>query len=79
MFTLTQKWLAPVLMALLLVAATATVSPAYAITLKQATQQIQRSGGKVVSAQTIVQNGRRVHIIRYVTSDGVVRTARIPE
>jgi hypothetical protein len=32
----------------------------------------------VVSAQTVEQNGRRIHVIRIVTKDGVVRTVRVP-
>jgi len=61
--------------ALLLFALTAE-----AITLKQAARQVARQyDGKVVAARTIEQNGRRIHVIRVVTKQGVVKTVRIPE
>lgn len=51
-----------------------------AITLKQAARQVARQyDGKVVAARTIEQNGQRIHVIRVVTKQGVVKTIRIPE
>lgn len=56
------------------------VADVYAITLKQAVQQVERQyQGKVVSARTVTQNGQRIHVIRVVTKNGVVKTVRIPE
>ncbi len=56
------------------------VQEVYAITLKQAVSQVERQyQGKVVSARTINQQGRRIHVIRVVTKNGVVKTVRIPE
>lgn len=56
------------------------VADVYAITLKQAVQQVeQQYQGKVVSARTVTQNGKRIHVIRVVTKNGVVKTVRIPE
>jgi len=53
---------------------------AEAITLKQAARQVAKQyDGKVVAARTVEQNGRRIHIIRVVTKQGVVKTVRIPE
>ena len=50
------------------------------IKLKQAARQVARQyDGKVVAARTIEQNGRRIHVIRVVTKQGVVKTVRIPE
>lgn len=51
-----------------------------AITLKQAARQVARQyDGKVVAAHTIEQNGQRIHVIRVVTKQGVVKTIRITE
>ncbi len=56
------------------------VQDAYAITLKQAVNQVQRQyQGNVVSARTVNQKGKRIHVIRVVTKNGVVKTVRIPE
>jgi uncharacterized membrane protein YkoI len=53
---------------------------AEAITLKQAARQVAKQyDGNVVAARTVEQNGRRIHIIRVVTKQGVVKTVRIPE
>lgn len=65
---------------LLLVSLLSFVMAAEAITLQQAARQVARQyDGKVVAARTIEQNGRRIHIIRVVTKQGVVKTVRIPE
>ncbi|MFW6341240.1 MAG: PepSY domain-containing protein [Wenzhouxiangella sp.] len=57
---------------------TMTVS-AWALSLEQAAERVARQyGAKVVSAQTIERDGRRVHVIRILTRDGVVRTIRVP-
>ncbi len=55
-----------------------TVS-AWAVSLQEAAQRVARQyNGQVVSAQTVDQGGRRVHVIRVLTPDGVVRTVRVP-
>ncbi|MFP4207103.1 MAG: PepSY domain-containing protein [Wenzhouxiangella sp.] len=57
---------------------TMTVS-AWALSLEQAAERVARQyDAKVVSAQTIERDGRRVHVIRILTRDGVVRTIRVP-
>jgi len=59
-------------------AATLTVS-AWAITLEEAARKVAREhDARVVSAQTVERDGRRIHVIRIVTRDGVVRTVRVP-
>jgi len=56
------------------------IADVYAVTLKQAMNQVARQyNGKVVSAMTVNHNGRRVHVIRVVTKAGVVKTVQIPE
>lgn len=52
----------------------------YAITLEEAARKAARQyQGKVISARTVVQKGKRVHEIKVITKDGVVKTVRIPE
>lgn len=53
---------------------------ASAITLEEAAQQAARqNNAKVLSARTVEQNGRRVHEIKLLTKDGVVKTVRVPD
>jgi uncharacterized membrane protein YkoI len=48
------------------------------ISLDQAVQQAkQRTGGRVISAETRKQNGDRIHNIRILTNDGKVRRMQI--
>lgn len=55
------------------------VASAWAITLAEAARQVaERYDARVVSAHTIERDGRRIHVIRIVTGDGVVRTVRVP-
>ncbi len=54
------------------------VVSAWALTLEQAAEQVARQyNAKVVSAHTVERDGRRVHVIRILTDDGVVRTVRV--
>jgi uncharacterized membrane protein YkoI len=54
--------------------------PASAITLEEAAQQAARQNdAKVLSARTVEQGGRRVHEIKLLTKDGVVKTVRVPD
>lgn len=55
------------------------VVSAWAITLEEAARRVaQEYDAKVVSAHTVERDGRRIHVIRIVTDDGVVRTVRVP-
>ncbi len=52
---------------------------AWAITLQEAAERVARQhDAQVVSAHTVERDGRRVHVIRILTRDGVVRTIRVP-
>jgi hypothetical protein len=52
---------------------------ALAQTLDEAAQQAARQyNAKVLSARTVVERGQRVHVIKLLTADGVVKTIRIP-
>lgn len=47
-------------------------------TLDQAIAEVRRkTGGKIVSAETRVQGGREVHLIKVLTKDGRVKTHRV--
>lgn len=53
---------------------------AFAISLDEAAKQAARQNdAKVLSARTVEQGDRRVHEIKLLTSDGVVKTVRIPD
>jgi uncharacterized membrane protein YkoI len=57
----------------------AASSPALCQTLDEAARQAARQhDAKVLSAQTVEEGGRRVHVIKLLTQDGVVKTVRIP-
>lgn len=54
--------------------------PAWAAakTLGQAVQQVKRStGGKVLSANTVVRGNKEVHRIKVLTQDGRVRVVQV--
>jgi hypothetical protein len=58
----------------------AAVASAWAITLEEAARQAARQyDAKVISARTVTVDGRRVHEIKVLTREGVVKTVRIPE
>ena len=47
--------------------------------LSQAVEQVRRQyNGRIVGAETRVSGGRETHIIKVLTSDGRVKTVRIP-
>jgi hypothetical protein len=50
------------------------------MTLEQAVAQVRRQypGGKIVSAETRTSGGRETHVIKVLTSDGTVKTVRVP-
>lgn len=55
------------------------VVSAWALTLQEAADRVARQyNAKVVSAHTIERDGRRIHVIRVLTEEGVVRTVRVP-
>jgi uncharacterized membrane protein YkoI len=48
------------------------------MSLSEAIESVrQRTGGRVVSAETKVQGGREVHYIKVLTKDGKVRTHKV--
>lgn len=62
-----------------LILAMALVAAAWALTLEEAAERVARQhDAQVVSAHTIERDGRRIHVIRILTRDGVVRTVRVP-
>ncbi len=64
--------LAPVL-------ALSLLASAWALSLEEAAERVARQhNAQVVSAHTIERDGRRIHVIRILTRDGVVRTIRVP-
>lgn len=67
--------------ALVLVFSMALAMPtgAWAQTLDQAAAKAARQyNAKVLSARTVQKGNRRVHVIKLLTRDGVVKTVRIP-
>ncbi|MGY6632086.1 MAG: PepSY domain-containing protein [Wenzhouxiangella sp.] len=62
-----------------LVLSVSMVASAWAISLQEAAERVARQhDAQVVSAHTIERDGRRIHVIRILTRDGVVRTIRVP-
>ena len=58
----------------------AAAGSAWAITLEEAARQAaQQYNARVLSARTVTRDGRRVHEIKLITEDGVVKTVYIPE
>jgi hypothetical protein len=49
------------------------------MTLEQAVAQVRKQyNGRIVSAETRVSGGQETHVIKVLTSDGKVKTVRIP-
>ena len=70
-----RKWLALMVMTLEL----AGHGGLAAQTLDQAASQAARQhDAKVLSAKTVREKGREVHVIKLLTRDGVVKTVRVP-
>lgn len=62
-----------------LMLALAVSTSVYAQSLDEAARQAARQyNAKVLSAKTVQQGNRRVHVIKLLTKDGVVKTVRIP-
>ena len=69
----------PVTLLLALCLALAGPAAAWAQSLDEAARQAARQyNAKVLSAQTVQEGQRRVHVIKLLTKDGVVKTVRIP-
>ena len=72
-----KKGFAITLLVSAMLALSASMS-AYALSLEQAARQAARQhNAKVLSAQTVNQGGKRVHVIKLLTKDGKVKTVRI--
>ena len=57
----------------------ALAAPALAQSLDEAARQAARQhDAKVLSAKTVRDQGREVHVIKLLTRDGVVKTVRVP-
>jgi len=73
MFHLIKKMLLAVVLTVVMVVS------AWALSLEEAAEQVARQyDAEVVSAHTVERDGRRIHVIRILTRDGVVRTVRVP-
>lgn len=60
--------------------ALAAAGSAWAISLEDAARQAARQhDAKVLSARTVTRNGQRMHEIKLLTRNGVVKTVYIPE
>jgi len=76
MSTMKRKFAA---FALAVTMALAVPAGAWAQTLDEAAAQAARQyNAKVLSAQTVQEGKQRVHVIKLLTPDGVVKTVRIP-
>lgn len=65
--------------ALAVVMALAVPAGAWAQSLDEAAAQAARQyNAKVLSARTVQEGKKRVHVIKLLTRDGVVKTVRIP-
>jgi len=72
-----KRWFAK--LALAVVMALAVPTGAWAQTLDEAASQAARQyNAKVLSARTVQEGNRRVHVIKLLTKDGVVKVVRVP-
>ena len=71
-----KKWLMQIVLASVL--ALAVAADAWAQTLDEAASQAARQyNAKVLSARTVQEGDKRVHVIKLLTKDGVVKTVRV--
>ena len=50
-----------------------------ALSLEEAVAKVQREhGGRILSTETIEEDGQRLHLIKVLTPDNSVRTLRLP-
>ena len=74
--TFMKKWLMQIVLASVL--ALAVAADAWAQTLDEAASQAARQyKAKVLSARTVQEGDKRVHVIKLLTKDGVVKTVRV--
>jgi cell division protein YceG involved in septum cleavage len=74
--TFMKKWLMHIVLASVL--ALAVAADAWAQTLDEAASQAARQyNAKVLSARTVQEGDKRVHVIKLLTKDGVVKTVRV--
>jgi len=74
------RWISTKIRTFLLATLLALIVPvdAMAQSLEQAAQQAARQyDAKVLSARTVQEGNKRVHVIKLLTKDGVVKTVRI--
>lgn len=77
MKTSVNKWLLSFLAALVL--GLSVPGSAFAQSLEEAARQAARQyNAKVLSARTVQEGQRRVHVIKLLTKDGVVKVVRVP-
>jgi cell division protein YceG involved in septum cleavage len=73
-----KKWLIHMILVMVLALSVPAVSLAQ--TLAEAARQAARQhDAKVLSAHTVQQGKKRVHVIKLLTRNGVVKTIRITE
>ncbi|MEJ2383771.1 MAG: hypothetical protein P8Y54_05160 [Xanthomonadales bacterium] len=79
MNNVTRKWLVPLIASL--VFALAMPSDAFAKTRDEAARQAarQHNAAKILSVKTVQQGKKKVHIVKLLTKDGVVKTVRVPD
>jgi len=71
-----KKWLMHIALASIL--ALAASADAWAQSLDEAASQAARQyKAKVLSARTVQEGDKRVHVIKLLTKDGVVKTVRV--
>ena len=74
--TFMKKWLMQIVLASVL--ALAVAADAWAQSLDEAASQAARQyNAKVLSARTVQEGDKRVHVIKLLTKDGVVKTVRV--
>jgi len=74
--TFMKKWLMHIALASILVLAAS--ADAWAQSLDEAASQAARQyNAKVLSARTVQEGDKRVHVIKLLTKDGVVKTVRV--
>ena len=74
--TFMKKWLMHI--AFVSILALAASANAWAQSLDEAASQAARQyNAKVLSARTVQEGDKRVHVIKLLTKDGVVKTVRV--
>lgn len=71
-----KRWFFHIVLAMAL--ALSVPATSFAQTLNEAARQAARQyNAKVLSARTVQEGNKRVHVIKLLTRDGVVKTVRI--